>query len=96
MLSFLASNMPTSVIIADSKNLKETTVTTTNTTFTTIGATTTVTSTGSHGDYTSGSGTPGSISTGNHLDVPQQSNPNLLSPDTLPQRRGNLLNYFFI
>lgn len=76
------------MLIGDSKNPKETTVTTTNTTFTATAATTTVSTTGSHGGYTSGSGTPGSISTGNHLDVPQQSNPNLLSPDTLQQRRG--------
>lgn len=26
--------------------------------------------------------------TGNHLELPQQSNPNLLSPDVLNQRRG--------
>lgn len=31
--------------------------------------------------------TPHAISTGNHLDVPQ-NNPNLLSPDVLNQRRG--------
>lgn len=31
-----------------------------------------------------------SLSTGNHLDVPQSGNPNLLSPDVLNQRRGKL------
>uniref|UniRef100_A0A1I8NFI1 RCK N-terminal domain-containing protein n=1 Tax=Musca domestica TaxID=7370 RepID=A0A1I8NFI1_MUSDO len=30
-----------------------------------------------------------SLSTGNHLDVPQAGNPNLLSPDILNQRRGS-------
>ncbi|KAL5290203.1 KCNT2 family protein [Megaselia abdita] len=81
--------IPTSVIIADSKNQKETTVTTTNTTFTATAATTTVSTTASHGGFNSGSGTPASISAANHLDVPQQSNPNLLSPDNLQQRRGS-------
>lgn len=33
---------------------------------------------------------PPSLSVGNHLDIPQ-SNPNLLSPDMLNQRRGSFI-----
>ncbi|CRL02893.1 CLUMA_CG015879, isoform B [Clunio marinus] len=32
---------------------------------------------------------PPSLSLGNHLDIPQNNNPNLLSPDVLSQRRGS-------
>lgn len=31
---------------------------------------------------------PPNLSVGNHLDIPQSTNPNLLSPDMLGQRRG--------
>ncbi|XP_055379689.1 potassium channel subfamily T member 1 isoform X5 [Condylostylus longicornis] len=67
---------PTAVIVSDSKtNLKETTLTTTAATT----PATTITTT-PHA---------ATVTTGNHLDVPQQSNPNLLSPDVLNQRRGS-------
>lgn len=90
LIHILASDIPTSVIVGDPKSLKETTVTTCMPT----GATTTLTSSGlSHGGYSSGSGTLGSIAANNHLDVPQQSNPNLLSPDTLQSRRGMSFTY---
>lgn len=32
--------------------------------------------------------TPHSLNTGNHLELPSNNNPNLLSPDILNQRRG--------
>lgn len=35
---------------------------------------------------------PPSLSVGNHLDIPQ-SNPNLLSPDMLNQRRGSFIKF---
>lgn len=37
---------------------------------------------------------PPSLSVGNHLDIPQNNNPNLLSPDVLSQRRGYYYTFY--
>lgn len=39
---------------------------------------------------------PPSLSVGNHLDIPQNNNPNLLSPDVLSQRRGEACGHQLI
>ncbi|XP_037915551.1 potassium channel subfamily T member 2 isoform X8 [Hermetia illucens] len=67
----------TSVVVSESKtNIKETATTVVAATPTTPATTITTTA-------------HSTVTTGNHLDVPQQSNPNLLSPDILNQRRGS-------